>query len=68
MLWPQLRLRPDVFRLRLLNGSNARAHRLHLVSITGDEAGMGSVTVEHDRLLVIGTDGAAVAGLAAWRR
>lgn len=57
LLWPRLRLRPDVFRLRLLNGSNARAYRLHLVSVTGEQAGMGSVTVEHDRLLVIGTDG-----------
>lgn len=57
LLWPRLRLRPEVFRLRLLNGSNARAYRLHLVSVTGDEAGMGSVTVHHDRLLVIGADG-----------
>jgi FtsP/CotA-like multicopper oxidase with cupredoxin domain len=57
LLWPRLRLRPEVFRLRLLNGSNARAYRLHLVSVTGDDTGMGTVTVEHDRLLVIGTDG-----------
>lgn len=25
LLWPRLRLRPEVFRLRLLNGCNARA-------------------------------------------
>ncbi len=53
LLWPRLRLRPEVFRLRLLNSSNARAYRLHLVSVTDD----GHVTPAHDRLLVIGADG-----------
>lgn len=57
LLWPRLGLRPDVFRLRLLNGSNARTYRLHLVSVTDGQAGQGRVTVEHDRLLVIGTGG-----------
>lgn len=57
LLWPRLRLRPEVFRLRLLNGSNARAYRLHLVSVTEEGNGTGSVTPAHDRLLVIGTDG-----------
>jgi FtsP/CotA-like multicopper oxidase with cupredoxin domain len=57
LLWPRLRLRPEVFRLRLLNGSNARAYRLHLVSVTEEGNGTGSVTPHHDRLLVIGTDG-----------
>ena len=35
VLWPRLELAPQVFRLRLLNGSNARAYRLHLVEIAG---------------------------------
>ncbi|MGH3511079.1 MAG: multicopper oxidase family protein [Pseudonocardiaceae bacterium] len=57
LIWPRLRLRPDVFRLRLLNGSNARAYRLHLVSVVDEGNGTGSVTPHHDRLLVIGADG-----------
>lgn len=52
-LWPRLPLRPQVYRLRLLNASNARAYRLHLVSIDG----AGTVTPHHDRVLVIGNDG-----------
>ncbi|MGB6162406.1 MAG: hypothetical protein WCF33_25325 [Pseudonocardiaceae bacterium] len=32
-LWPRLALRPMVYRLRLLNGSNARTYRLHLVTV-----------------------------------
>ena len=53
-LWPFLELRPDVYRLRMLNGSNARAYRLHLVSI--DEKAT-TVTPHHGRLLVIGNEG-----------
>lgn len=53
-LWPRLELRPEVYRLRVLNGSNARAYRLHLVAI--DEAAK-TVTPQHGRLLVIGTEG-----------
>lgn len=52
-LWPRLPLRPMVYRLRLLNSSNARSYRLHLVSVSAD----GEVTPRHDRVLVIGTDG-----------
>jgi FtsP/CotA-like multicopper oxidase with cupredoxin domain len=53
VLWPRLELAPGVFRLRLLNGSNARAYRLHLVEVAHD----GTVTPQHGRLLVIGADG-----------
>lgn len=64
VLWPRLELAPGVFRLRLLNGSNARTYRLHLVEVADD----GTTTPQHHRLLVIGADGgllwraAAVAG------
>ena len=51
-LWPRLPLQSAVYRLRLLNGSNARAYRLHLVSVTGDV-----VSLEHQRVQVIGTEG-----------
>ncbi len=53
-IWPRLELRPEVYRLRVLNGSNARAYRLHLVAI--DEKRQ-TVTPQHNRLLVIGTEG-----------
>jgi spore coat protein A len=53
-LWPRVPVRPAVYRLRLLNGSNARTYRLHLVGETADEE---HVSDEHHRLLVIGTDG-----------
>jgi o-aminophenol oxidase len=52
-LWPRLPLRPMVYRLRLLNSSNARTYRLHLVSVIPG----GTVTPVHDRVLAIGTDG-----------
>ena len=61
-LWPRLPLRPEVYRLRLLNGSNARAYRLHLVTVETGADGSPVVTPHHDRVLVIGTD----AGLL-WR-
>jgi len=53
-LWPRLELRPEVYRLRLLNGSNARAYRLHLVAL--DQDGKTPV-LQHARLQVIGTEG-----------
>jgi spore coat protein A len=56
-IWPRLPLRPEVYRLRLLNGSNARAYRLHLVAVGPRADGTASVTPVHERLLVIGTDG-----------
>jgi spore coat protein A len=56
-LWPRLPLRPMVYRLRLLNGSNARTYRLHLVTVTTAADGSVVVTPQHDRVLVIGTDG-----------
>ncbi|HLZ37889.1 MAG TPA: multicopper oxidase domain-containing protein, partial [Mycobacteriales bacterium] len=44
------------YRLRLLNGSNARAYRLHLVTV--EPGANGPVVTPHqDRVLVIGTDG-----------
>jgi spore coat protein A len=57
LLWPRLWLRPQVYRLRLLNACNARAYRLHLVSVADGGGSAGMVTPEHHRLLVIGTDG-----------
>jgi o-aminophenol oxidase len=56
-LWPRLALRPMVYRLRLLNASNARVYRLHLVSVQTGTDGRPVVTPQHDRVLVIGTDG-----------
>lgn len=56
-LWPRLALRPMVYRLRLLNGSNARVYRLHLVTVRQDADGALVVTPQHDRVLVIGTGG-----------
>jgi spore coat protein A len=56
-LWPRLPLRPAVHRLRLLNGSNARTYRLHLVAVSTAGDGSPVVTPQHDRVQVIGTDG-----------
>jgi o-aminophenol oxidase len=56
-LWPRLPLRPMVYRLRLLNASNARTYRLHLVTTRRDADGTVVVTPQHDRVLVIGTGG-----------
>ena len=57
-VWPRLAARPEVLRLRLVNGSNARAYRLHLVAVTPDDGSPdATVTVEHHRLLLIGADG-----------
>jgi o-aminophenol oxidase len=56
-LWPRVALRPMVYRLRLLNASNARTYRLHLVTISQDTHGALVVTPQHDRVLVIGTGG-----------
>jgi FtsP/CotA-like multicopper oxidase with cupredoxin domain len=56
-LWPRVALRPMVYRPRLLNASNARTYRLHLVTISQDTHGALVVTPCHDRVLVIGTGG-----------
>jgi o-aminophenol oxidase len=57
-VWPRLAARPEVLRLRLLNGSNARAYRLHLVSVTPDDGSRDAeLAVEHGRLLIVGADG-----------
>jgi spore coat protein A len=56
VLWPRIELRPEVYRLRLLNASNARAFRLHLVRVE-DRDGVLQVSVVHRRILVIGSDG-----------
>jgi spore coat protein A len=53
-LWPRLPLAAQVYRLRLLNGSNARAYRLHLVSFDPDKK---RFQVERERVLLIGGDG-----------
>jgi o-aminophenol oxidase len=63
LLWPRISLRPNVYRLRLLNGSNARTYRLHLVRMVAPSSRL-SVTPAHRRLLVIGTDGGLLR--AAW--
>lgn len=58
LLWPRVSLAPRTHRLRILNGSNARAYRLHLVSVVpGTDGAPASVTTHHDRVLVIGVDG-----------
>jgi len=64
-LWPRLPLRPMVYRLRLLNASNARTYRLHLVTARKDADGTVVVTPQHDRVLVIGTGGGLL--WRAWR-
>jgi len=62
LLWPRISMRPNVYRLRLLNASNARTYRLHLVRLTG--GARVRVAPAHRRLLVIGTDGGLMA--RAW--
>jgi FtsP/CotA-like multicopper oxidase with cupredoxin domain len=47
-IWPQLEVEPAIYRLRLLNGSNARTFRLVL---TRDRA------PDHQRITQIGTEG-----------
>lgn len=47
-LWPRMPVRDSVVRLRLYNGSNSRAYRLHLLDQSG--------TSLHGRVLVIGTE------------
>lgn len=47
-LWPRMPVRHSVVRLRLYNGSNARAYRLHLLDQSGTDL--------HNRVLVIGTE------------
>src|SRR5260370_8713200 len=49
-IWPHLPVEARQYRLRLLNGSNARIYRLVLL----DESG----TSVHDKIKQIGTDGA----------
>ncbi len=64
-LWPRLPLRPMVYRLRLLNASNARVYRLHLVTARTNADGALVVTPQHNRVLVIGTGGGLL--WRAWR-
>lgn len=64
-LWPRLALRPRVYRLRLLNASNARTYRLHLVIVRQNPDGTVTVTPQHKRVLVIGTGGGLL--WKAWR-
>jgi spore coat protein A len=52
-VWPYLSVEPRQYRLRLLNGSNARTYRLHLVDANGEQA-TGLVSQ-------IGTDGGLLA-------
>ncbi|HET9655487.1 MAG TPA: multicopper oxidase domain-containing protein [Kineosporiaceae bacterium] len=66
-LWPRLPLRSQVYRLRLLNGSNARTYRLHLITVQsldiegrhgdGEQQHGIEVIPLHERVLIIGTDG-----------
>ena len=43
-LWTRVALRPRVYRLRLLNGSNARIYWLHLVAMRQDVDGVLVIT------------------------
>lgn len=57
-LWPRVALRPATYRLRLLNGSNARTYRLHLVTVESRKAGQQpEIVVHHDAVRIIGSDG-----------
>jgi len=51
-VWPYLDVEPTAYRLRVLNGSNARTYRLVLVR-DGE--------VEHERIAQIGTEGGLLA-------
>jgi FtsP/CotA-like multicopper oxidase with cupredoxin domain len=57
LLWPRMALRPEVYRIRLLNGSNARTYRLHLVAVRVAADGAVEVIPQHDQVRIIGTDG-----------
>ena len=52
-VWPKLACRAQVLRLRLLNASNARTFRLHLVRAADD----GTPEFADNLLRIIGTDG-----------
>lgn len=52
-VWPYLSVEPRPYRLRLLNGSNARTYRLHLVDANGQR--VPGITTQ------IGTDGGLLA-------
>jgi spore coat protein A len=47
-IWPEVEVEPTTYRLRLLNGSNARAYRL-VLTVDGRP--------DHGRIVQIGTDG-----------
>jgi len=58
-LWPRARVRPRVYRLRLVNGANARTYRLHFMGLAStDEATRAPLTGDH--VQQIGTDGGLV--------
>lgn len=55
-LWPRARVRRRVYRLRLVNGGNARTFRLHFMGLTStDEATRAALTGDH--VQQIGADG-----------
>lgn len=55
-IWPRCKVRRRVYRLRLVNGSNARVYRLHFMGLTGkDESTRQPLGPDH--VAQIGTDG-----------
>ena len=55
-LWPRVRVEPRVYRLRLLNGSNARFYRLHFYGLTS-KADFPGTPLDAACVQQIGTDG-----------
>jgi spore coat protein A len=56
-LWPRINVEPYVYRLRLLNGSNARYFRLSFFGITSDGTIPGYTRIPASTIQQIGTDG-----------
>lgn len=56
-LWPRLCVEPSVYRLRLLNGSNARYFRLHFFGITSTDDPVSYNKLTDAMIQQIGTDG-----------
>lgn len=59
--WPHAHLAPGVYRLRLLNGSNARTYALTLADPSGK---LGSAVWHGDLLTAIGNDGGLISEAA----
>jgi FtsP/CotA-like multicopper oxidase with cupredoxin domain len=61
-LWPRVPVQPRVYRLRLLNGSNARYFQLRFYGMTSDTATPDDKLVGKDCVQQIGTDGGLLGG------